>query len=54
MNDKTGISYLITPLGIPKAGDLCRSYKLTATRSGKSKTSDGRACRSGDGTWRPA
>lgn len=53
LNDRTGVSYLITPRGTAKAGDLCRSYQLTATRSGKSQTSDGRACRASDGTWKP-
>ena len=52
MNDRTGVSYVIAPLGVAKAGEPCRSYKLTATRSGKSRTSEGRACRTGEGTWK--
>ena len=52
INDKTGVSYVIAPLGVATAGNSCRSYKLTATRSGKSQTSDGRACRTSDGMWK--
>lgn len=52
VNDQSGISYVIAPLGVAKAGDPCRSYQLTATRAGKSKTSEGRACRASDGTWK--
>jgi surface antigen len=51
VNDRTGVSYLIEPLAAVKRGDDCRSYKLTATRAGKSRTSERRACRSGEGTW---
>ena len=50
-NEKTGVSYVITPAGT-SSGDSCRNYKLTASRAGKSRTSDGRACRAGDGTWK--
>lgn len=51
-NEKTGVTYVISPLAAAKRGDSCRPYKLTATRNGKSTTSDGKACRSGDGTWK--
>jgi len=50
-NETTGVTYVITPVDT-SAGDSCRSYKLTASRAGKSRTSDGRACRTGDGTWK--
>jgi surface antigen len=51
LNDKTGVKYLLEPLGGGKEGDSCRSYRLTASRSGKSQATDGKACRSGEGTW---
>lgn len=51
-NDRTGVTYVLAPLAAAKRGDACRSYKLTATLAGKSTTSDGRACRVSDGTWK--
>lgn len=51
LNETTGVNYVISPLATSKNDDNCRSYKLTAKRNGKSKTTDGRACRSNDGTW---
>jgi surface antigen len=51
-NEKTGVTYVVSPLAASKAGDSCRPYKLTATYKGKSNTSDGKACRSGDGEWK--
>lgn len=52
LNESTGVSYLLTPQGVPKAGEACRAYKVTATHAGKSRSTDGRACRAGDGTWK--
>lgn len=52
VNDKTHVSYLLTPLA-PAKGDSngCRRFNLQATLEGKSRKSEGRACRNGDGTW---
>jgi surface antigen len=51
-NESTQVAYLLTPLAGQKIdGRSCRSFKLKSTRAGKSSTKDGRACRSGDGTW---
>lgn len=52
VNEQTRVSYLLTPLAAVKGdpGD-CRRYSLQATLDGKSRTSEGRACRSGEGTW---
>lgn len=50
-NDKTGVTYVLAPLAASKR-DSCRSYKLTASRDGKSTTTDGKACRASDGTWK--
>lgn len=52
VNEKTGVTYVLAPLAASKRGDACRSYKLTASRAGKSTTSDGKACRASDGTWK--
>jgi len=52
VNETTGVTYVIAPQAAPRKGDLCRSYTLTMTRAGKSKSSDGKACRASDGTWK--
>jgi surface antigen len=51
-NDQTRVGYVLTPLAVVKGdpGD-CRRFTLQATLDGKARTSDGRACRTGDGTW---
>lgn len=51
-NDKSGVTYLLEPHGQAKSGGTCRTYKLTATKDGKSQSDDGRACRNEDGTWK--
>jgi surface antigen len=51
VNETTGVTYVIAPQAASRQGDPCRSYKLTMTREGKSKTTDGKACRVKDGTW---
>jgi len=50
-NDKTGVNYLLSPIAAKGSNDSCRSYKLTATRDGKSSSTNGKACRTGEGTW---
>ena len=52
INETTGVTYVIAPQAAPRQGDPCRTYTLTMTRDGKSKTSDGKACRASDGTWK--
>lgn len=53
LNDSTGVSYLLTPTaGKKKNGQSCRKFRLKTTRNGKSGTTDGNACRAGDGTWK--
>lgn len=49
VNEQTNVSYVLAPSG---SGGACRTYKLTATREGKSHTRDGKACRTGEGTWK--
>jgi surface antigen len=53
VNDKTRVTYLLTPLA-PAKGDKshCRRFKLQATFDGRAKASDGFACRAADGTWK--
>jgi surface antigen len=52
VNDKTRVSYLLTPLAAGKGdSSSCRRFNLLASLDGKSRTSEGRACRSSDGTW---
>lgn len=51
-NEQTRVAYVLTPLAAVK-GDPggCRRYTLQATFDGRARTTDGRACRTGDGTW---
>ena len=52
VNDQTRVSYLLTSLAAVKGDPKdCRRYALQATLDGKARTSKGRACRSGEGTW---
>ena len=52
-NDRTRVSYVLTPLALSsKDSKNCRRFKLHASGGKKSKTSEGRACRDGDGIWR--
>ncbi len=51
-NEATGVSYVISPQGASGQGNTCRTYKIKASRAGKSKSSDGKACRAQDGTWK--
>jgi surface antigen len=51
-NDQTRVSYVLAPLAAVKGDPIdCRRYTLQASADGRSRTSEGRACRSGDGTW---
>jgi surface antigen len=51
-NAQTRVGYLLTPVAAA-AGDAenCRRYTLQTTYGSKSRTSEGRACRTGEGTW---
>lgn len=51
VNDRTHVSYVLTPLAI-KDSKNCRRFKLEASEGKKRKASEGRACRDGDGVWR--
>ncbi len=51
INDRTHVDYVLTPLS-SDGSKSCRKFKLKATSGKKSKTSEGRACRDGDGIWR--
>jgi surface antigen len=50
-NEKTGVTYVLEPHGQLQSGGTCRTYKLTASKGKQSQSSEGRACRSEDGTW---
>jgi surface antigen len=51
-NEQTHVSYVLTPLAAVKGDPSdCRRYTLQASLDGRSRNSDGRACRTGDGTW---
>ena len=53
VNQNTGISYVVTPLRGYKEGSLaCREFTTRTSVGGRSGTSKGRACRSGEGVWR--
>jgi surface antigen len=52
VNEQTHVTYLLTPRAPAKgAPSNCRTYDLKATVDGRSRTSTGRACRDGGGTW---
>jgi len=52
VNERTHVSYLLTPLAVVKGDPTdCRRFKLQTTLDGKSRTSESRACRTGEGTW---
>jgi surface antigen len=51
LNDRTHVDYVLTPLA-SDGSKGCRKFKLKATSGKKSKISEGRACRDGDGLWR--
>jgi surface antigen len=53
INPHTGVSYVVTPVrGYKAQGQACREFSTRASMAGKSATTQGRACRSGDGVWR--
>jgi surface antigen len=51
-NVQTRVGYLLTPVAAT-AGDAasCRRFTIKRTLDSKSRTSEGRACRTGEGTW---
>ena len=53
VNDRTNVSYLLTPLAInAKDPKNCRRFKLQATAGKKQEASNRRACRDSAGTWK--
>ena len=48
----SGVGYLLTPVAAA-AGDAanCRRYTLKTSYGNKLRTTEGRACRTGEGTW---
>lgn len=50
INDQTNVTYVLTPA--KSASKDCRNFKIKASRDSKSQTSNGRACRSSDGSWK--
>lgn len=55
VNVSTGVTYVVTPTGGGfSSGEPCRNFRLRAVDGGRSKTTEGRACRSGSGTWQLA
>lgn len=51
INDRTNVSYVLTPLASTDSKN-CRRFKLKMSEGRNSKSSEGRACRDGDGVWR--
>jgi surface antigen len=52
LNERTHVTYLLTPRAPVKgATGNCRSYDLKATLDGRSRTTQGRACRDATGIW---
>ncbi len=51
LNDNSRVTYVIKPMGEAQNGGSCRDFELQASRDGKTESQQGRACRTGDGTW---
>lgn len=52
VNDQTRVNFVLTPRAALKGDPQdCRRYTLQATLDDRASTSEGRACRTGDGTW---
>lgn len=51
LNESTGVTYVVAPNPPSRDGDKCRTYTLSMSRDGKSKATDGKACRADNGTW---
>jgi surface antigen len=54
LNNRTGVTYVVTPVVVKNKVENCRSFKLQASRDNRSQSQDARACRSGDGAWQMA
>jgi surface antigen len=53
LNERTHVTYLLTPLaGSGRDSSNCRPFRLKMQREGQSRSTDGRACRTADGTWK--
>ncbi len=52
LNERTGVTYVLTPSSVKDTKDSCRAYSLLLKADGKSSTQKGRACSNGDGTWK--
>ncbi|HLE66534.1 MAG TPA: RT0821/Lpp0805 family surface protein [Burkholderiales bacterium] len=51
-NAATGVDYRLTPVrGYEVAGAPCRDFTTRARSGGKTETTNGTACRRGDGVW---
>jgi surface antigen len=51
LNERFGVTYVVKPVGGVQKGGTCRNFELQASRDGKAQSQQGRACRTGDGTW---
>lgn len=53
VNESTGVSYTVVPTRkvTINGNPYCRAYSLTASKGGKSRTIEGTACVSTDGSW---
>ncbi len=54
LNDRTGVTYVLTPAATKQKDDKCRSYTLQVSAGGKSRTQKGKGCLKGDGVWQIA
>jgi surface antigen len=52
VNERSGVEYIVTPgAQWHDGGPSCRLFSVRASVGGRSRVTDGRACRSGDGAW---
>ena len=51
LNERSGVTYVVKPIGGAQNGGACRNFELQASRDGRPQSQQGSACRTGDGTW---
>ncbi len=52
LNERSGITYVVKPVGGVRNAGTCRDFELQASRDGRAESQKSHACRTGDGTWR--
>ncbi len=51
VNDRSGVTFVLTPVAGKQSAVNCRAFQMQTTAQGKSQTRNSQACRTGDGAW---